>query len=68
VREQVLLGDCIRTEVELENGMHIVAQIPNQGLQPLAAVGARVRIDFAKGGLIPYQFPAHGLDVELALE
>jgi putative spermidine/putrescine transport system ATP-binding protein len=68
VREQVLLGDCIRTEVELENGMHMVAQIPNQGLQPVAGVGDRVRIDFAKGGLIPYQFPAHGLDVELALE
>jgi len=48
--------------------MHIVARIPNQGLQPVAGVGDRVRIDFAKGGLIPYQFPAHGLDVELALE
>lgn len=68
VREQVLLGDSVRTEVELENGIHIVSQMPNQGLQPVKSVGERVRVDFVKGGLIPYQFPAHGLDVELALE
>lgn len=68
VKEQVLLGDCVRTEVELENGMHMIAKIPNQGVEPVEGVGDRVRIDFANGGLIPYQIPAHGLDVELALE
>ena len=67
-REQVLLGDCIRTEVELDNGMQMVAQIPNQGVQTLKGVGERVRIHFAPGGILPYQFPAQGLDAELALE
>jgi ABC-type Fe3+/spermidine/putrescine transport system ATPase subunit len=68
VKEQVLLGDCIRTEVKLENGMHVIAEVPNEGLEPMRGVGDRVRVDFAEGGLIAYQFPAHGLDVELALE
>lgn len=68
LKEQVLLGDSIRTQVKLENGMHIIAQMPNEGLEPAKGVGDRVRVDFAKGGLIPYQFPAQGLDVELALE
>ena len=68
VREQVLLGDCIRVEVESENGMRMIAQMPNQGLQPVEGVGDRVRIDFVKEGLIPYEFPVQGLDAELALE
>jgi len=66
VREHLLLGDCIRTEIELENGTEIVSETPNSGLQPVKA-GERVRIDFARDGIIPYQFPAQGLEVELAL-
>ena len=67
VRDHLLLGDCMRIEIELENGTEIVSQIPNSGLQPIK-VGKRARIDFAKDGIIPYQFPAQGLDLELALE
>jgi len=68
VTEHVLLGDCVRTEIELENGARMVSQMPNRGTPPVKNVGERVRIDFAPEGLIPYQFPAQGLDVELALE
>jgi len=68
VKERILLGDSIRTEIELENGMQMISEIPNEGVEPAKQVGERVRIDFAVGGLIPYQFPAQGLDVELALE
>jgi ABC-type Fe3+/spermidine/putrescine transport system ATPase subunit len=67
VREHLLLGDCIRIEIQLENGTEIVSEVPNSGLQPVK-VGERVRIYFAEDGIIPYQFPAQGLDVELALE
>jgi ABC-type Fe3+/spermidine/putrescine transport system ATPase subunit len=68
VRERVLLGDCIRTEVELENGMRIISEIPNLGLQSFRGTGERVRIDFGSGSIIPYEFPPQGLDTELALE
>lgn len=68
VKEQVLLGDCIRTEVEMENNTQIVSEIPNLGLLHVKGVGERVKVGFAAGGLIPYQFPAQGLDSELSLD
>jgi ABC-type Fe3+/spermidine/putrescine transport system ATPase subunit len=68
VRERMLLGDCIRTEVELDNGLRLVAQTTSQGAEPVGNIGERVRVDFVKDGPIAYQIPAHGLDVELALE
>jgi len=68
VEEQMLLGDCIRTEVDLDNGTRVVSQTPNQGVQPVRGVGERVKVAFAAGGLIPYQFPARGLDSELSLD
>jgi putative spermidine/putrescine transport system ATP-binding protein len=67
VREQLLLGDLIRTEIEVKNGTLIISETPNLGLQTIK-VGEQVRIDFAENGLIPYQLPSQGLDVELALE
>jgi len=68
VRERVFLGDCLRTEVELDNGLRVIGHTVNQGAEPVGGVGERVKVDFVKGGLIAYQIPAHGLDVELALE
>jgi len=68
VRDRALLGDYVRTEVELGNGLHVTAHTTNRGVEPVSSVGERVRVDFAEGGLIAYQVPAHGLDVELALE
>jgi putative spermidine/putrescine transport system ATP-binding protein len=68
VSERMLLGDCVRTEVELDNGLHMIAHTINQGAEPVGNVGERVSVDFVKDGLIAYQIPAHGLDVELALE
>jgi putative spermidine/putrescine transport system ATP-binding protein len=68
VRECMLLGDCMRTEVELDNGLHMIAHTINQGTEPVGNVGERVNVDFVKDALIAYQIPAHGLDVELALE
>jgi len=68
VRDRILLGDCIRTEVELGNDLHLIAQTVNRGGQPLVSVGEHVQVDFTEGGLRAYQIPAHGLDVELALE
>jgi len=68
VKERTLLGDHVRTEVELDNSLHMMAHTTNRGAEPVGSAGERVRIDFAKGGLIAYQIPAHGLDVELALE
>jgi putative spermidine/putrescine transport system ATP-binding protein len=67
-RERILLGDCVRTEVELDNGLRMIAHTINQGAEPVGNVGERVTVDFVKDGLIAYQIPAHGLDVELALE
>jgi ABC-type Fe3+/spermidine/putrescine transport system ATPase subunit len=68
VRERRLLGDCLRTEIELDNGLRVIAQTTSQGAEPVGNVGERVRVDFVKDGPIAYQIPAHGLDVELALE
>ena len=68
VRERMLLGDCIRTEVELDNGLRVIAQATNQGVEVAGNVGERVKVDFIEGGPIAYQIPTHGLDVELALE
>jgi putative spermidine/putrescine transport system ATP-binding protein len=68
LRDRTLLGDNIRSEVELDNGLQVIAHTVNQGTQPLAGVGERVQIVFAEGGLRAYQIPAHGLEVELALE
>ena len=68
VRERMLLGDCVRTEVELDNGLRVIAQTTSQGAQFVGNVGERVRVNFVKDGPIAYQIPAHGLDVELALE
>lgn len=68
VRERMLLGDCVRTEVELDNGLHVIAQTTSQGAEPVGNIGERVRVDFVKDGPIAYQIPAYGLDVELALE
>jgi ABC-type Fe3+/spermidine/putrescine transport system ATPase subunit len=68
VRERMLLGDCLRTEVELDNGLHVIAQATNQGAEVAKNVGERVKVDFLEGSPIAYQIPAHGLDVELALE
>jgi putative spermidine/putrescine transport system ATP-binding protein len=68
VRECMVLGDCVRTEVELDNGLHMIARTINQEAEPVENVGERVSVDFVKDGLIAYQVPAHGLDVELALE
>ena len=64
----MLLGDCLRTEIELDNGLRVIAQTTSQGAEPVGNVGERVRVDFVKDGPIAYQIPAHGLDVELALE
>ena len=68
VRERRLLGDCLRTEIELDNGLRVIAQTTSQGAESVRNVGERVRVDFVKDGPIAYQIPAHGLDVELALE
>jgi ABC-type Fe3+/spermidine/putrescine transport system ATPase subunit len=68
VRERILLGDCVRTEVELGNGLHLIAQTTSQGGESGGNIGERVRVSFVKDGPIAYQIPAHGLDVELALE
>ena len=68
VRERMLLGDCVRTEVELDNGLRVIAQTTSQGAQCVGNIGERVRVNFVKAGPIAYQIPAHGLDVELALE
>jgi putative spermidine/putrescine transport system ATP-binding protein len=68
VRERLLLGDCLRTEVKLDNGLHLIAHTTNRGAEHVGNVGERVCVDFVKDGLIAYQIPAHGLDVELALE
>jgi hypothetical protein len=55
-------------EVELDNGLYVVANAVNRGNQPLVCVGEHVQIDFVEGGLRTYQIPAQGLDAELALE
>ena len=68
VRERMLLGDCVRTEVELDNGLRVIAQTTSQGAQFVGNIGERVRVNFVKDGPIAYQIPAHVLDVELALE
>jgi putative spermidine/putrescine transport system ATP-binding protein len=68
VRERMLLGDCVRTEIELDNGLRVIAQTTSQGAESVGNVGERVKVDFVKDGPIAYQIPAHGLDVELALE
>jgi len=68
VRERRLLGDCLRTEIELDNGLRVIAQTTSQGAESVGNVGERIRVDFVKDGPIAYQIPAHGLDVELALE
>jgi len=68
VREHMLLGDCLRTEIELDNGLRMIAQTINQATVTAGNLGERVSVDFVKDGLIAYQIPAHGLDVELALE
>ena len=68
VKERVLLGDCVRTEVELDNGLRVIAQTTSQEAESVGNVGERVRVNFVKDGPIAYQIPAHGLDVELALE
>jgi len=68
VREQVLLGDVIRTEVQLDNEMQIVAHAPNMGLGRGIRVGEAVRIDFSAGSVLAYRQPVDGLDAELALE
>jgi putative spermidine/putrescine transport system ATP-binding protein len=67
-RERILLGDCVRTDLELDNGLHMIAHAINEGAEPVRNIGERVSVDFVKDGLIAYQIPAHGLDVELALE
>jgi hypothetical protein len=46
----------------------MICHTVNRGVKPTGGVGEWVRVDFAKGGLIAYQIPAHGLDAELALE
>jgi putative spermidine/putrescine transport system ATP-binding protein len=68
VKEQMVLGDSIRTEVELDNEIRMVAQFPNVGPQPVNRAGQRVRVAFAPNSILAYQMPVHGLDVELALE
>ena len=68
VKERMLLGDCVRTEIELDNGLRVIAQTTSQGAESVGNVGERVKVDFVKDGPIAYQIPAHGLDVELALE
>lgn len=68
VKDQVLLGDCIRTEIDLDNNMQIVAETPNLGVGSVSKKGERVKIDFSVGSLLPYRWPAEGLDIELALE
>lgn len=68
VKEQVLLGDSIRMEIDLQNGMRLISQMPNLGILPVKGIGERVKIGFVPEGLIPYQFPVQGLDAELALE
>jgi hypothetical protein len=64
----MLLGDCVRTEVELDNGLHLIAQTTSQGGESVGNVGERVRVNFVKDGPIAYEIPPHGLDAELALE
>ena len=64
----MLLGDCVRTEVELDNGLSVIAQTTSQEAESVGNVGERVRVNFVKDSPIAYQIPAHGLDVELALE
>lgn len=68
VKEQLVLGDCIRTEIELDNNVQIVAESPNLGTQRFSQVGHKVKIDFSVGSLLAYRRPPEGLDVELALE
>jgi ABC-type Fe3+/spermidine/putrescine transport system ATPase subunit len=68
VKERMFLGDCVRIEIELDNGLRVIAQTTSQGAESVGNVGERVKVDFVKDGPIAYQIPAHGLDVELALE
>jgi ABC-type Fe3+/spermidine/putrescine transport system ATPase subunit len=68
VKERMLLGDCVRTEVELDNGLRVIAQANSQEAESVGDLRERVRVTFVKDGPIAYQIPAHGLDVELALE
>ena len=68
VRDQTLLGDCMRIEVELNNGLYVIASEVNRGTQSVVSVGDQVQIDFVEGGLRTYQIPPQGLNVELALE
>ena len=68
VRDRAILGDYIRTEVELDNDLHLIASTVNIGDQAPVSIGERVHLDFTKDSLRAYQIPAHGLDAELALE
>lgn len=68
VKEHVLLGDIIRTEVELENGSRLISEMPNQDARGLKNIREQVRIAFVEERVLPYPFPAQGLDAELALE
>jgi ABC-type Fe3+/spermidine/putrescine transport system ATPase subunit len=68
VRGLTFLGDNIRTEVELNNGLQVIANTVNRGNEPLVSIGQHVQVGFSEGSLRAYQIPAQGLDVELALE
>jgi len=68
VKEQMLLGDIVRTAVELDNGLQIVAHAPNTGLEQGIRVREAAKIDFSVGSVLSYEWPADGLDAELALE
>jgi hypothetical protein len=64
----VLLGDIVRTGIELDNNVQIVAHAPNTGLEQETRLGEAVKIDFSVGSVLSYRWPAEGLDAELALE
>jgi putative spermidine/putrescine transport system ATP-binding protein len=68
VKEQILLGDIVRTGILLDNDVQIVAHAPNTGLEQRTRRGEPVRIGFSVGSVLSYPWPAEGLDAELALE
>ncbi len=68
VRDRMLLGDCIRMEIGMNNNLTVIAQTPNRGLLGMVDRGETVRIDFSVGSILSYRWPAEGLDAELALE
>ncbi len=68
VKTGVFVGDSMRYEVEVENGITLLAKYPLSQTEPEIVAGDEVSMELPRERMLIYKYPPEGLEKELSLE